>query len=117
MAVVFHHIEYAIEDGVAILTMARGKVNALNQEMVDEMIHAVDLARESGLVQSFILASNRPGFFSAGFDVKEVFLYDRACMTDYLRSYGALIHKLHHFPKPTIAAINGQNFAGGAILA
>jgi 3,2-trans-enoyl-CoA isomerase len=116
MAAVFHHTEFAVEDGIAILTMARGKVNALNQDMVDEMLHALDAASEDPSVRALILASNRPGFFSAGFDIKEVFLYDRLRMTAHLRSYGALIHKLHHFPKPTIAAINGHNFAGGAIL-
>ena len=117
MDAVFHHIEFAVEDGVAILTMSRGKVNALNQEMVDEMIHAVDEARHADSVHALILASNRPGFFSAGFDIKEVFQYDRDRMSAHLRSYGALIHKLHHLPKPLIAAINGHNFAGGAILA
>ena len=117
MAAVFHHIEYATENGIAVLTMARGKVNALNQEMVAELICAVDEAEHEPSVNSLILASNRPGFFSAGFDIKEVFLYSRDRMTDYLRSYGALIHKLHQFPKPVIAAINGHNFAGGAIMA
>ena len=117
MDAVFHHIELAIEEGIAVLTMARGKVNALNQEMVDEMIHALDEARLERSVNALVLASNRPGFFSAGFDIKEVFLYDRARMTAHLRSYGALIHKLHHFPKPVVAAISGHNFAGGAIMA
>ncbi len=117
MEAVFHHIEFAVENGVAALTMARGKVNALNQEMVDEMIQALDAAKREPSVHALVLASNRPGFFSAGFDIKEVFLYDRPRMTAYLRSYGELIHKLHHFPKPAIAAINGHNFAGGAIMA
>jgi len=113
----FHHIEYVIEDGIAVLTMARGKVNALNLEMVKEMLLAVEDAQRAHDVKALILASNRPGFFSAGFDIKEVFLYDKPRMADHLRSYGALIHKLHHFPKPVVAAINGHNFAGGAILA
>ena len=117
MEAVFHHIEFAVKDGIAVLTMARGKVNALNQEMVDEMIHALEEASQAQSIQALVLASNRPGFFSAGFDIKEVFLYDRPRMTAHLRSYGALIHKLHHFPRPVIAAINGHNFAGGAILA
>ncbi len=113
----FSHIEYTVEDGIAVLTMARGKVNALNLEMVSEMLLAADMARKDTAVRSLILASSRAGFFSAGFDVKEVFLYDRPRMAEHLRNYGALINRLHHFPKPVIAAINGHNFAGGAILA
>ena len=54
MDAVFHHIEFVVEDGIAILTMARGKVNALNQEMVDEMLHALDEAKQQSAVRALV---------------------------------------------------------------
>ena len=77
----------------------------------------MDTAAADNGVRAVILTSNRPNFFSAGFDIREVFAYSREAMGRYLTSYGALTHKLHHLPKPLIAAIPGHTFAGGAILA
>ena len=110
-------IVYETNAGIATISMARGKANALNAAMVDEMHHALDTAAADAQVRAVILTSNRPNFFSAGFDVREVFGYDRGKMGAYLASYGALTHKLHHLPKPVVASIPGHTFAGGAILA
>ncbi len=110
-------IVYATNAGLATISMARGKANALNAAMVDELHRAFDKAAADAEVRAVILTSNRPNFFSAGFDVREVFGYDRETMGAYLASYGSLTHKLHHLPKPVVASIPGHTFAGGAILA
>ena len=110
-------IVYETNAGIATISMARGKANALNAAMVEEMHHALDAATADADVRAVILTSNRPNFFSAGFDVREVFGYDRERMGAYLAGYGSLTHKLHHLPKPVVASIPGHTFAGGAILA
>lgn len=100
---------------VGVITLARPKANALNLEMVTALERAFDAAeRECAAV---VWASNQPRFFSAGFDVHEVFAYDRATFTEFLRTFSGLQQRLLHSPRPTVAAISGQTYAGGAILA
>ena len=96
--------------------MARGKANALNAPMVDEL-HGRRRAGARADVRGLVLASDRPKFFSGGFDVKEVFQYGREKMTSYFGSFMDLYEDLFRLPKPVVAAISGHSVAGGAVLA
>jgi enoyl-CoA hydratase len=103
-------------DGLLIVTMSRGKANALNAGMVDELnsVLAQSYAHD---VYGVVLASDRPNFFSGGFDVKEVFQYNRAAMTSFFGAFMDLYETLFHLPKPVVAALSGHAVAGGAVLA
>src|SRR6185436_9916785 len=103
-------------DGLFVVAMARGKANALNAAMVEELRSAVAQAQAQD-VRGVILASDRPNFFSGGFDVTEVFQYDRETMTSYFGSFMDLYEDLFRLPKPVAAAISGHAVAGGAVLA
>ncbi|MDX2178789.1 MAG: enoyl-CoA hydratase/isomerase family protein [Bryobacteraceae bacterium] len=100
---------------VAVIALARGKANAMNLEMIGEMADAFDSAEsEAGAV---VWSSRTPRFFSAGFDVNEVFGYDREKLTEFLATFSRLQQRVLHSAKPTVAALPGQTYAGGAILA
>jgi enoyl-CoA hydratase/carnithine racemase len=103
-------------DGLLIVTMSRGKANALNAALVDELTASVTAAK-SDEVRGVVLASGCPNFFSAGFDVKEVFAYDRETMTTYFGAYMDLYEALFRLPKPVVGALSGHAMAGGAVLA
>lgn len=105
------------DEGLALVTMARGKANALNTAMVDELLLAVAGATADDTIRGLVLASANPRFFSGGFDVAEVFRYDRETMTDFFGRFVDLYERLLRVPKPVVAAINGHAFAGGAVLA
>ena len=111
------HIKTEFNDGLLIVTMARGKANALNRSMAEEMNQAVEEARNNESVRGVVLASDRPKFFSGGFDVLEVFEYDRETMTDFFGRFIDLYEGLMSLPKPVVAAVSGHAFAGGAVLA
>jgi enoyl-CoA hydratase/carnithine racemase len=102
---------------VAALIMARGKANALNHAMIREMNTAVDTATADPAVKALVIASDRPRFFSAGFDVTEVFRYGRDEIGAFLTGFGALMDAVQWCQKPVVAALNGQTYAGGALLA
>jgi enoyl-CoA hydratase/carnithine racemase len=102
--------------GLLVVTMARGKANALNAAMIGELHDALDQARASD-VRGVVLASDRPNIFSGGFDATEVFRYERETMTSYFGSFMDLYEGLFRLPKPVVAAINGHAVAGGAVLA
>ncbi|MEK6303565.1 MAG: enoyl-CoA hydratase/isomerase family protein [Acidobacteriota bacterium] len=109
-------IEVDRDDELLIITLARGKANPLNAAMVEELITAFgDAASED--VRGVVFASNRPKFFSSGFDVGEVFEYDRDRMKEFFGRFIDLYEAMMQLPKPVVAAVSGHAFAGGAVLA
>lgn len=100
-----------------MVKLARPKANAMDRTMLDELFAAVGDLAACEDVRAVVLASEQPKFFSSGFDVNEVFRLDRPSMTHFFGRFLDLVGKLHNLPKPTIAAINGHAFAGGAVIA
>jgi enoyl-CoA hydratase len=104
------------EEGLLIVTMSRGKANALNAAMVDEL-NSVLAQSHAHDVRGLVLASDCPKFFSGGFDVTEVFQYNREAMTLFFGTFMDLYETLFYLPKPVVGAISGHAVAGGAVLA
>lgn len=111
------HIKTENREGLLIVSMARGKANPINDGMVEELNAVIGDAAKNESVRGVILASDRPKFFSGGFDVSEVFNYDRDKMSAFFGRFIDLYEGLIKLPKPVIAAVSGHAFAGGAVLA
>ena len=111
------HLVSERDGNLAILTLTRGKANALNHALIEELCGAVAAAAADDSVRGLVLASGRPRFFSSGFDIREVFTYDRDGMAAFFGRFIDLYESLYRFPKPVVAALSGHTFAGGAILA
>ena len=111
------HLTLDREEGILVITMARGKANALNCEMVEELQQALNHARADDRTHGVVLTSGAPKMFCGGFDVQEVFGYAPDKLTRYIARFIRLFDTIRHLPKPTIAGINGHCYAGGAILA
>lgn len=109
-------LDVAYKDEYAIVQMNRGKVNAINFEMVQELRDIFHVFGENDEVKGVIL-TGQPHYFSAGLDLIELFQYDKALMTDFFVSFGALYLELVQFKKPFISAITGHSPAGGCVLA
>src|SRR5438128_510918 len=109
-------IRTEITGGLLVVTLARGKANALNAAMLDELHVALKQA-QAPEVRGLVLASDRPKFFSSGFDVTEVFQYGREAMTSYFGSFMDLYEGLFRLEKPVVGALSGHAVAGGAVLA
>jgi len=84
--------------------------------MLAEIGAALSQAQSDVSIGAIVLASASPNFFSAGFDVREVFAYDRDAMTEFFGDFLGLVERVADFPKPVVAAIGGHCFAAGAIL-
>jgi enoyl-CoA hydratase/carnithine racemase len=111
------HIIEREEEGIRIVKLASGKSNALHPDMVDELLAAVRRVSVDPAAQGLVLASDRPRFFSPGFDVNQVFRLDRCAMTDFFGCFIDLYEALLAVPKPVVAAVSGHAVAGGAVLA
>jgi enoyl-CoA hydratase/carnithine racemase len=100
-----------------IAILGRGKANALNNSMIGELALTIADVDSDANVRGVVLASDRPRFFSSGFDVVEVFGYDRHAMRTFFEQFGGLCEAIQRLPKPVVAAVSGHAYAGGAILA
>lgn len=109
-------LEVDYKDKYAIVQMNRGKVNAINFEMVQELRDTFHALEENVKVKGVIL-TGQPHYFSAGLDLIELFQYDKGQIRDFFTSFGALYLELVQFKKPFISAITGHSPAGGCVLA
>ena len=101
---------------IATLTLQRGKVNALNDEVVEELCeHLRRIEKEESL--RAVILTGKGSFFSFGFDIPGFLSYSREAFTSYLEAFSDLCARIFLFPKPVIAALNGHTVAGGCMIA
>lgn len=109
-------ISVTIKDRLALITLDRGKSNALNREMItelNEMLHQIDHDDRIGGV----ILSGKAHFFSAGLDLIELYAYNEEEIASFWALFLDFIAKLIAFKKPIVAAVNGHAPAGGCVLA
>lgn len=104
------------KDSYAILQLNRGKVNAINHEMVKEIRKAIQEFKTNKDVKGVIIAGI-PNYFSAGLDVIELYSYDNTKINDFFSDFGGMFIDLVTFEKPLISAITGHSPAGGCVIA
>lgn len=109
-------LEIRHSDGIATVRMSRGKVNALDGEMVTELRSAFrELARRDDVAGAVLTGTG--AFFSFGLDVPSLYDLPPEEFAAFLRDFTALYTEMFGFPKPLVAAVNGHAAAGGCMLA
>jgi methylglutaconyl-CoA hydratase len=89
------------------------KRNAMNIEMMHQMVRAFDEADADASVGAIVLSGNGPAFCS-GMDLKEVGTADTLRIANLHERLFTLINRVR---KPIIAAVQGAALAGGTGLA
>lgn len=105
-------VSYALQDGVATITMDDGKANALSPALQAELNAAIDQAAADKAV---ILLSGRAGVFSAGFDLKTLTAGGPPAV-QMLSGGFELAERLLNHPRPIVAACQGHALAMGLFL-
>jgi enoyl-CoA hydratase/carnithine racemase len=112
----YTRVETAEVDGIATLTLASDKVNALDVETLGEISAYVDACASDPGVRALVV-TGRGSIFSAGLNVSEVLDNPGERTAVLLGALNRALVGLFSFPKPTVAALNGAAIAGGCILA
>jgi enoyl-CoA hydratase len=107
-------IQVSQRGGVAILTMAYGKVNALDLELCRALVEALDSAVAAG-AGAVVLTGNGK-IFSAGVDLHRVIAGGEAYVAEFLPELRRVFMRVAFFERPLVAAVNGHAIAGGFIL-
>ena len=106
----------SVKDKVAVLTLDRGKANAINAEMATELTDMFNNIQADSSVGGLII-TGKEDFFSAGLDLIELYDYDEAQIKEFWQVFLNLVKTATSFSKPMVAAINGHSPAGGCVLA
>lgn len=109
-------IKIEIKNHYAIVEIDRGKVNAINHELVSEIRSAFETLEKDSSILGVIL-TGKPNYFSAGLDLIELYQYDHAQSESFFEAFGLLHIELVKFSKPFICAISGHSPAGGTVIA
>lgn len=99
-----------------IVTLDRGKVNALNGPTVRELSSCFDQFERDDSVRGLVL-TGAGKFFSFGFDIPEFLGFKKEDFADYLTLFTDFYTRVFVFPKPIVAAVNGHAVAGGCMIA
>ncbi|XVV15622.1 enoyl-CoA hydratase/isomerase family protein [Actinoplanes sp. CA-131856] len=103
-------------DGVALVRMARGKVNALDLDLLYDLTTTfLELDNNDATAAAVLTGGGRA--FSAGVDLKRVLAGGAAYIREFLPALEDAFDAVFSLGKPTVAAINGHAIAGGAVLA
>ena len=96
-----HTLNITKKGGYAIVQIQRGKVNAINHQVVNEIRSAFSELGQDDSVRGVIL-TGIPHFFSAGLDVIELYGYDQMQMRQFMSDFGRMHIELVRFPKPLV---------------
>ncbi|MEW6351182.1 MAG: enoyl-CoA hydratase/isomerase family protein [Thermodesulfobacteriota bacterium] len=104
------------QESIATVVIERGKVNALDNTVVDQLRDAFkELERDPST--RAVIFTGRGKFFSFGFDIPQFIPWPKEDFFAYLVNFTNLYTYLFLYPKPLIAALNGHAIAGGCMLA
>ncbi len=107
---------YDVDAGVALLRLDRPEArNAINTQMLEEMLAHLGRARDDDEVRALVLSSTDHMGLSAGADVREQL--EEAGRVRRMELFAQLYDDLTAFPKPTVAACHGACVGGGAEIA
>jgi enoyl-CoA hydratase/carnithine racemase len=112
---------YALEGGVATLTLSRpDTLNSLTFEVYAELRDLFAEMNHHDEIRAVVLTGEGRAFCSGG-DVSgiigELFSYDMQKLLAFTRMTGALIANVRKLRKPVVGALNGLAVGAGAVMA
>ena len=102
-------------DGVTVVALCSGKVNAMDVEMLTGLADCLADLQAAG--PGPVVLTGEGHVFSAGVDLRRVLDGGSAYVDRLMPALSAAFLAVFRFPAPTVAAVNGAAVAGGCVLA
>ena len=103
------------QHGLIELRADRPPANAMDLTLLADLLEAIELLR--GETPRAVVLAGRPGYFSAGADLKAVPGYDAEQQRAMVANINAMALGVYELPCPVVGAITGHAIAGGLVLA
>jgi enoyl-CoA hydratase/carnithine racemase len=118
----FSSLTVAHEEGVGTITLRRPPTNAINGQVLDEIMTALESWEGDPAVTAVILTGGIRNAFCTGGDLQQLFGQEMAGLGQEERMalfdrFQRIYSRIEAYPKPTVAAINGVTIGGGLELA
>lgn len=114
----FEVLLFEKQDGIGIVTINRPQVlNALNDQVFAELKRIFELMEYDDEVRVAVLTGAGDKAFVAGADIAMMSSYTFLQARELTHQGFKAQQTIAHFPKPTIAAVNGFAFGGGCEIA
>ena len=101
--------------GVVLLSVDRPPANAMDVGLLRALVEAIEQVAADP--PPALVLAGRPGFFSAGVDLKAVPGYGPREQREMVEGINAMALGAYALPCPVVAAITGHAVAGGLVLA
>lgn len=110
------------DGAIARVVMHRKGINAIAQDLMDELAAAFEDLGSDPSVRVVVLASEYEKYFSVGADLTSLATIDREApdavdqIAAFMKGMNERFSAIERCPKPVIAAINGHALGGGSEL-
>lgn len=114
----FQNLLVEVDDNIAVITVNRPeKLNALNNETIEELDKVFSQLNENEDVYVIILTGSGEKAFVAGADISELNNLDEQKAKMFSEKGQKVFTKIEKMEKPIIAAVNGYALGGGCEIA
>jgi enoyl-CoA hydratase len=108
-------VSVTVGNGLATMRLAREHGNAINEDLVTDLMSACHEIAPDPQIRGVLLASTGK-LFCPGLDLQELVALDRRAMGRFMIRFRDVLLDLYTLPKPMVAALSGAALAGGCIL-
>jgi enoyl-CoA hydratase len=114
----YKNILFNVEEEIATITFNRPKVlNAMNFEVLTEILDAVTICEKDDNIKALILTGAGDKAFVAGADISQMQNSTTVEILPLMELGHRTLRLIETMPKPSIAAVNGFALGGGTELA
>jgi enoyl-CoA hydratase len=104
-----------VDDGIVTVVADRPPANAMDVGLLDDLVRAIEEVAADP--PAAVVLAGRPGFFSAGADLKAIPSYGPDEQRAMVEGINRMALGVYALPCPVVGAITGHAIAGGLVLA
>ena len=112
-------VEYGLDEKVAVITLNDGE-NRFNPPFFEAFLTVLDEIEKATDANALVVTSSHDNIFCNGFDLDWmdplVRKNDKKTLAGFFYTLNKLLKRVLLYPMPTIAAISGHVFGGGALM-